>query len=158
MIYLLSDDIIVFIEGDNIDSTMKILNSELTKIATWLTGNKLTSNVSKSYFMISHRARIKTKSIKIGLGKSALKQVTFTKFIGVIKDDKLNFDNHVSYIKNKISKGLGILIKARKYLNRRILLNLYYIFVYPYLMYCVEILGNACNIYLDPLTKLQKLL
>ena len=106
--------------------------------------------------MIFHRARIKTNSTKLALGKSALKHVTFTKFIGVIIDDKLKFDNHISYIKNKISKGLGILIKARKYLNRRILLNLYYTFVYPYLIYCVEIWGNTCNIYLDPLTKLPK--
>ena len=40
-----------------------------------------------------------------------------TKFLGVIIDDKLSFSRHISYIKNKISKGMGIIIKARKYLN-----------------------------------------
>ena len=35
-------------------------------------------------------------------------------------------------------------------------MNLYYTFVYPYLIYCVEIWGHACNIYLDPIVKLQK--
>ena len=29
-------------------------------------------------------------------------------------------------------------------------------FVYPYLIYGVEIWGNACNAYIDPLIKLQK--
>ena len=111
---LFADDTSVFIEGDNIESAIEILNSELEKISTWLTENKLTLNVSKSHFMIFHRARIKTDSIKIALGKSRIKQVPFTKFLGVIIDDKLNFDNHISYIKNKISKGLGILIKAKK--------------------------------------------
>ena len=99
--------------------------------------------------MIFHRSRIK-HSIIIALEKSRIKQVPFTKFIRVLIDDKLCFDNHISYIKNKISKGLGILIKARKYINRRILVNLYYTFVYPYLIYCVENLSHACNIYLDP--------
>ena len=28
--------------------------------------------------------------------------------------------------------------------------------MYPYLIYGVEIWGNACNVYLDPLVKLQK--
>ena len=28
-----------------------------------------------------------------------------------------NNNNNVSYIKNKISKGMGIIIKTRKYLN-----------------------------------------
>ena len=71
-------------EGDNIESAIKILNSELEKISTWLTENKLTLNVSKSHFMIFHRARIKTDSIKIALGKSRIKPVPFTKFLGVI--------------------------------------------------------------------------
>ena len=105
-----------------------------------------------------HRARIKTDSIKIALGKSRIKQVAFIKFICVIIDDKLYFDNHISYIKNKVSKGLCILIKARNYLIIIILVNLYYTFVYPYLIYCVEIWGHACNIYLDPLVELQKII
>ena len=52
-----------FIEGDSIKSTIKILNSELEKISTWLTENKFTLNISKSHFMIFHRARIETNSI-----------------------------------------------------------------------------------------------
>ena len=34
---LFADDTSIFIEGDSIESTIKILNSELTKISTWLT-------------------------------------------------------------------------------------------------------------------------
>ena len=34
--------------------------------------------------------------------------------------------------------------------------NLYYSFVHPYLIYGVEVWGNAHNRYLDPLIKLQK--
>ena len=120
MKYYLSYSLMIpvfFIEGDNIESAIEILNSELEQISTWLTENKLTLNVSKSHFMIFHRARIKTDSIKIALGKSRIKQVPFTKFLGVIIDDKLNFDNHISYIKNKLSKGLGILIQAKKILK-----------------------------------------
>ena len=35
-------------------------------------------------------------------------------------------------------------------------LNLYHAVIFPYLIYCVGIWGNAANIYLDPLIKLQK--
>ena len=63
---------------------------------------KIFFNVSKSHFMIFHRATIKTNSIKIAFGKSALKHVTFTQFLGVIIYDKLKFDNHISYIKKKV--------------------------------------------------------
>ena len=46
--------------------------------------------------MIFHRTGIKTDLIKIALGKSIIKQVAVTKFLGVIIDDKQYFDNHIS--------------------------------------------------------------
>ena len=63
---------------------------------------------------------------------------------------------HISYIKNKISKAMGIIIKARKYLNKKPLVNLYHSFVFPYLTYCIEIWDNASDIHLDALIKIQK--
>ena len=46
--------------------------------------------------------------------------------------------------------------KARKYLNKSVLLALYYTLVYPYLLYCVIIWGNSPKSYLWPIFKLQK--
>ena len=89
--------------------------------------------------------------MNISLCHISLDRVTFTKFLGVIIDDKLSFSRHISYLKNKISKRMGIIIKARKYLNRKSLLDLYHAFVYPYLTYCIEVLGNMCNVHLDDL-------
>ena len=108
--------------------------------------------------MIFHRARIKWSTITtpLLLNGITLERLTFTKFLGVIIDDKLSFIRHITYIKSKISKGLGILLKARKYLNRKCLLNLYYSFIYPYLTYCVEVWGNTPDTHIDPLIRLQK--
>ena len=63
-----------------------------------------------------------------------------------------------SYIlyKNKIAKGMGILLKARKVLKIRVLLQLYNSFVFPYLIYCSEVWGNASYIHLQPLIILHK--
>ena len=36
------------------------------------------------------------------------------KYLGVIIDHKLKWCEHISYVKNKVSKGLGIIFKARK--------------------------------------------
>ena len=68
------------------------------------------------------------------MGNTSLQQVNFTKFLCVIIDDKLNFIHHISYIKEKISKGMGILLKARYYLIKAAILNLYNTFIYPYLI------------------------
>ena len=80
-------------------------------------------------------------------------RVTLTKYLGVIIDGKLSFSRHVSYIKNEILKGMGIIIRARKYLNRKSLLDLYHAFVYPYLTHCIKVWGNISNVHLDVLVK-----
>ena len=44
----------------------------------------------------------------------------------------------IQYIKNKVSKSVGILCKVQKYLDQQTLHNLYYTCVYPYLINGVE--------------------
>ena len=51
---------------------------------------------------------------------------------------------------------MGIIIKARKYLNKKSLVNLYHSFAFSYLTYCIEIWGNASDIHLDALIKIKK--
>ena len=51
---------------------------------------------------------------------------------------------------------MGILLKARKVLNKKVLLQLYHSFVFPYLIYYAEVWGTASDIHLQSLIKLQK--
>ena len=62
----------------------------------------------------------------------------------------------ITYVKNQVSKGIGIMFKARNYLKRNALVNLYYSFIYPYFIYCIEAWGNAMNCYLKQLYLIQK--
>ena len=137
----------LLIEGTQVNSMITSLNSELAKLTDWLKANKLSINVSKTHYMVFHRSRRKLDKEDILLDNTIIKHVTFTKFIGIIIDDKLKWIHHISYIKNKISKGMGIILKARKVLKRKVLLQLYHSFVIPYLIYCVEIWGNASDIH-----------
>ena len=50
---------------------------------------------------------------------------------GVIIDNKLRWSDHINYIKNKISKSIGIINKTRNFLNKNTLRNLYYTFILP---------------------------
>ena len=133
------------------------MNNEMKKIDKWLQANGLVINEEKTHYMVFHRARIKTNLNKISIRDNIIPRVTSTKFLGlIIIDDQLKWLEHIQYIKNKVSKSVGILCKVQHYLDQQTLLNLYYTFVYPYLIYSLEIWGNACNVYLDSLIKLQK--
>ena len=81
--------------------------------------------------MVFHRARRKIDHEDIIINNNnILQQVHCTQFIGIIIDDKLKWANHISYIKNKIAKGMGILLKDRKVLKIQVFLQLYHSFVF----------------------------
>ena len=48
---------------------------------------------------------------------------------------------HIDHIAGKISRGIGMIITARQYLNKSGLMCLYHSFIYPYLTNCNHIWG-----------------
>ena len=70
-------------------------------------------------------------------------------------DSGLTWKNHITYTAKKIAKSIGILTKAKQVLNKATLLQLYYLFIYPYLIYCNIIWGFASHTTLWPLFRLQ---
>ena len=85
-----------------------------------------------------------------------LSKVSSIKYVGVIVDHKLNWIDHITHVKSKISKGIGIMYKARRYLNKIGLKNLYHAYIYPYLTYCIEVWGSASKCHLNSLFLFQK--
>ena len=153
---LFADDTSVFIDGTSYDEIIETLNQELLKVNIWLMANKLTINTEKTHYMVFHRSRIKCTKLNVVIQDRIIDTTKNVKFLGVLLNDKLTWTDHIMYVKNKISKSIGILYKTRQYLNKNTLRNLYFTFIYPYLIYCVEVWGNACATHLDPLIILQK--
>ena len=56
---LFADDTTILIEDTQVNSMITALNSELAKLTDWLKANKLSINVSKTYYMVFHRSRRK---------------------------------------------------------------------------------------------------
>ena len=86
---------------------------------------------------------------------SQLQEVSFTKYLELIIDNKLKWIDHIAHIKKKISRGIGIITRVRPFVNKKCLSNLYHAFIYPYLLYCLEVWGNALDSHIKPLCLLQ---
>ena len=155
---LYADDTCVLMNGKHLEGLITRMQKELNLLYIWLQANKLSLNGQKMYYIIFHRARIKLTSHTSGLymGGSIITATDTLKYLGVLIDDKITWIPHITYVKNKVSKGIGIMLKARNYLKRNALVNLYYSFIYPYLIYCIEAWGNAINCYLKQLYLIQK--
>ena len=102
---LYADDTCVLLNGKDLNNLIQSMNTELDLLSTWLKSNKLSLNTHKTFFQLFHRARIKTNnSVNIIVDKCVLNKVTSIKYLGVIIDHKLNWIEHISYVKNKTFK------------------------------------------------------
>ena len=154
--YLFADDTNLFKSGTDLSSMQKDINVELVGICEWLKVNKLSLNVGKTKFMLFTKKRKYTHNIDIKIEGQSIAETENTKFLGVIIDRQLNWKAHISHIAGKVSRGIGILIKAKYLLNKDALISLYYSFVYSYITYCCHVWGNAYPTNLRRLIVLQK--
>ena len=101
-----------------------LLNKELDLLSIWLNSNKL-SVKHKTLYLLFHRARLKGNISVVKQNDCVLNRVNNIKYLGVIKDHKLKWCEHISYVNNKVSKGLGIIFKARMFVDMKCLHSLY---------------------------------
>ena len=113
---------------------VSIVNNELAKIIIWLKVNKLSLNLTKTNFMIFHPRQKKVNvNVPLTLENTVIKQVTETKFLGVLIDQHLSWKPHIDFVSKKISKSVEIIAKALFYLSSQTLTTLYYSLVYIYI-------------------------
>ena len=99
---------------------------------------------------------LQTNHIKILINKKAIEQKEYVKYLGVLLDSKLSFCHHISSIKKKISRAIGIMHNMKTFVSRNILICLYYSLGYPFLIYVIPLWGVACENIINPLYVLQK--
>ena len=105
-----ADDTSVLLSGNNLNDLICLLNKELDLLYIWLNSNKLSLNTQKTFYLLFHRARIKGNNSVVKINDCVLNRVNIIKYLGVIIDHKLKWCEHISYVKNKVSKGLGIIL------------------------------------------------
>jgi len=154
---MFADDTNLFFSGNDIDPLAKLVNLELEKITDWFKANKLFLNIKKTHFILFRTKNKKIVSIvSIKINKIAINQETLTKFLCIIINQSLSWNDHISIVKQKVSKGIGIIKHIRKNLPQSVLLTLYFSLVHPYFEYCNIVLGICRSAVFNSLFLLQK--
>ena len=65
------------------------------------------------------------------------------KTLGIYLDEHLNWKTQIAPVQGKLTKNLGILYQLRNYLNLKMLRQLYYALINPYLNYGAMCWGNT---------------
>jgi ribonuclease P/MRP protein subunit RPP40 len=155
---MFADDSNLFSGGNDLTQPAKSVNDEIPQLITWLRANRLFLNISKTHFMIfGPKKKNLPKEIDMIIDGKKIDHVKSTKFLGIILDTNITWKDHIMHLTKKIARSVGILSIAKKILNIKSLIQLYFSFVYPYITYCILIWGNSPAPTLWPIFKLQKM-
>ena len=109
-----ADDTSITIASDDVAKLVEDAHQELSNLSEWMRVNKLSPNPKKTEFMVIGHP-LKTKNLDLPevlkLNASDIKRVDKTKSLGLIIDEKLNWDEQFKRTKGKMSGGLAALKK-----------------------------------------------
>ena len=154
--YLFADDTCLSFSASYTTKLIGDINSELNKVYHWMKANKLRINSQKStaLFIPSktnkhiHNIDVLYNGAKINVCKSA-------KYLGVHIDRDLSFKPQIQILQNKLSRSLGIIFKAKTFLPKYALSQLYHAMFNSHLLYCVTIWTSTYSTYLNSIRILQ---
>ena len=152
--YLFADDTAIAIRAQRLPELQNKLNSLLSMVTRWFYANRLSLNVSKTYYQIFSRKRIDGLNVKLNDTDIARKESV--RYLGLIVDENLKWQNHINNISAIISRNLGVMARAKYYISSHHLVLLYNSLILPYLNYCACVWGTNYSTRIDKLVKLQK--
>jgi exonuclease III len=154
---LFADDTTLSSRNSNYGNLIVQTNHELENFYRWTLNNRLSVNVDKTFSLLfTNRSHDVNNELKVYLNGIGIDFALNTKFLGVILDSSLTFKNHIDHVCNKVSRQIGILYKLRSYVPEKVMRDLYYSLVHPYLIYCNLVWGGTSSSHLNKLFLLQK--
>jgi hypothetical protein len=156
--FIYADDTNAIVSHQNLNELITIVNDELGNLSKWFKSNKLSLNIAKTNYMLfkNRHSNLNYQDPDIVIDDISILRVSNTKFLGVIIDECLSWDNHNTYIANIVSKYTGILYRLKNSLPNNALFSLYTTLVLPYLHYCNIIWADSNNSNLSTIHLKQK--
>ena len=110
-----ADDIVVLVKGQSKLEIENNVNLEMLKISKWAETNKLEFNAQKSKVMYVSRSKPKTiQQLNIYMNNKIIDQVNSIKYLGVMFDNRLQFNEHIENVTEKCTKLIHSLSRSAK--------------------------------------------
>jgi len=105
---LFADDSCLFTPGRNLSSILHKMQDSLNKLVQWCNLNGYKISMNKRVAVLFTRRRNRIDNI-LKINGDSIKMENKAKFLGMIFDSKLSWNDHVNYIVDKCKKRLNLL-------------------------------------------------
>ena len=153
--FLFADDTAIIIKCKTYEDLQSKVDIFISKLTNWFLCNRLTLNPAKTCYQL-YSLFPNVQDINISLNNSKIKRSYTVKYLGILMDENLKWDSHISYISTRISRNIGVMGRTKSFLSSNELLVLYNTLIIPHLNYCAVIWGSAYQSKLRRIIILQK--
>ena len=163
---LYADDTNIFVEGNTMEEVFEKANRVIRQVHRYMQSNLLHINLSKCNFMYFKPTASRTLNSIIGpsftptpsltLNGRDIKQVSETKFLGVIIDENLSWQPHIDSVSRKLASCVGALYRVQDFVPKALHKQLYHALFESHLTYCISVWGGQSFSTLNKLFTIQK--
>lgn len=141
-IQMFADDTLIYFMADDIVEVYNTINMELQNISRWLNENNLKLNLEKTkYMIVNNRYNVPNDdNFNISVDGYNIEKVSKYKYLGIIIDHNLSFNDHADYVLKKLAKKVYFFSRIGTYLSTETKLLIYHTLIAPNFFYCPTIL------------------
>ncbi len=146
---------IFIITSSDTSSTQSEINKIISALQLWLLDNCLKLNFSKTKYMVMKIKNPNNDQYSINMNGSTIDKVTSYKYLGIILDDRLKCQDHITHMLNKLKAISAVIYKAKFYMPIYILKNIYFALAYSILNYATLIWSTSAKTYIGKITTIN---
>ena len=137
---LYADDTVFFHGSRDVGTVRSILQSELVSVYEWLCANRLSLHIGKTNSMLvcsrQKRVHLQDSNLSLSLENDNISQVDNLKYLGLVLDERLRYDDYMKQLIGKLKRSLGVLRRASKFIDQVTRVTLYNTLILPHIDYC----------------------
>jgi exonuclease III len=153
---LYADDANIIVTGNTITEVNEKILALANTLLEWVDSNGLALNLKKTHYVIFSRQRLDNDALSLNMANTPIERKTEARFLGVIVDEKMTWKSHITAIKIKMSRYIGIMYRLRGVLPIQARKQIFHSFVQSHLNYCSLIWGFSSKSNIEALFTKQK--
>ena len=154
MILLYADDTALYYACDTAEELERTMQNDAIILHKWLCRNVLTMNIGKTCYMTFGKAR-RLSDFNIMINDKAIKRVHTYKYLGLVLDDNLTFNQHIDHVKKMIRPFIPLMWKKGRYITVSKRKQIYFAYVQSHIQYMLPIYSVGSKKKLGQLQRLQ---
>jgi hypothetical protein len=154
---LFADDTTVYLKGKSLNKLYQTMNAELDSLSEWFKTNRLSLNVKKTNYLLFSRNKVHGPcEVQLVLNNTHIEIRPYFKFLGILIDEGLSWESHISKLANKLTSSLYALKSVKNCMTGSALRALYFAIFQSHINYGLILWGSATKKYIKRIWILQK--